>query len=175
MHMGPRDFAPVRVRSLRPKFCMTFRNRLRALAGSTPSVFIDGNRESNLSGVENNQLDWFVRRETSMRRLDGFRYGLAWVHNRALAGRFFLERQFPRQHITNADHRVVVPMQSSVGRNRDPEHCQLWLSSRIALVVNAIPRLCRLQNLLHLDLWLARTQQSRDQPKGKGRKEFQKR
>jgi hypothetical protein len=66
-------------------------------------------------------------------------------------------------------------MQSSVGRNLDPEHSQLWLPGRIALVVNAIPRLCRLQNLLDLDLWFARIQQSRDQPKGKGRKVFQKR
>ena len=30
------------------------------------------------------------------------------------------------------------------------------------MVVNAVPRLCRLQVLLHLDLWLARTQQDRE-------------
>jgi hypothetical protein len=52
---------------------------------------------------------------------------------------------------------------------------QRSVAQRCALVVNAIPRLCRLQNLLHLDLWLARARQGRDQPKGKGRKEFQKR
>ncbi len=47
IHMGPRDFAPVWVRSLRPKFCMTFRSRFRSLAGSTASFFIDGNRVSS--------------------------------------------------------------------------------------------------------------------------------
>ena len=66
-------------------------------------------------------------------------------------------------------------MQSGIRWNLDSEYCQLRLSRRIVLVVSAIPRLRRLQNLLYLDLWFARTQQCRDQPKGKGREEFQKR
>jgi hypothetical protein len=71
-----------------------FRNRFRSLTGSTPSLFIDGNGEPSLSGVENNQLDWFVRRETSMRCLDSFGSRLACIHNRALACRFFFQRKF---------------------------------------------------------------------------------
>jgi hypothetical protein len=66
-----------------------------------------------------------------------------------------------------------MPMQSSVRRNLNPEHGQLWQPGRIALVVSAIPRLCRLQNLLHLNLRLARRQQRWDQPEGKNQKESQ--
>jgi hypothetical protein len=60
-----------------------------------------------------------------------------------------------RQHLPNL-LKVAMPMQSSIGRDRDPEHRHLRLPSGIAGIGPAIPRLRRLQNLFHLDLWLAR-------------------
>ena len=101
-----------------------------------------------------------------MRRLASFRDGFPRLHNRVLAGPSFFYCQMSRYDVANADHRVMVPMQSGIRRNPDPEHGQLRLSSSIAVIVFAIPRLRRLENLLYLDSWLARTQHSRDQPKG---------
>ena len=100
-----------------------------------------------------------------MRRLQSLRRRLTGVHNHALACVSFSCRQMSG-YVTDADHRMMMAMQSCIGRNSDPEHSQLGLSTRIALIVFAIPRLRRLQNLLHIDSWLARTLHSRDKPKG---------
>lgn len=68
----------------------------------------------------------------------------------------------------------MMPRQSGVGRNRDPQYRHLRLPGGIAGVLTAIPRLRCLQDLFNLDLWLARTQQGRDQPERQAQKGVQK-
>ena len=55
------------------------------LMGDLLSFLIDGERQPNLSGVEHDQLNRFIGRETTMRRLDSFRHRLPGMQNRALS------------------------------------------------------------------------------------------
>ena len=65
--------------------------------GSVPRSFlVDGERQPNLSGVEHDQLDRFVGRETTMRRLHSFRHRLPRLENRAFSSISFFQRKMSR-------------------------------------------------------------------------------
>jgi hypothetical protein len=52
------------------------------------------------------------------------------------------------------DHRMAMPIQGRMRRDRDSDQRDLRLSGRVSSVLDIIPRLSGLQKLLHLDLRL---------------------
>ena len=87
LHQPPRN----------PEVDVPARSSERLTVRSSPvSLLIDGDRHSNLSCVEHDQLHRFIARETTMRPLHSFRTGLSRAQNRAFSGIKLFQRKVSR-------------------------------------------------------------------------------
>src|ERR1700743_2202951 len=80
-----------------------------------------------------------------MNIIDRLTDGLPLMNNQCLAAGLVMQRKRAGKHINRIGKWVRVPWQNGMGRNRQPDRCELRLACRVVCVRFAIPRMIGLQ------------------------------
>jgi hypothetical protein len=117
----------------------------------TSLIGFDTKRKPRSAGVEDDQFGWLICGIAPVNLIDAFRQGLARAEDHTLPSLFLFQGNLPGQNIPRVDHRVLMPIQSGIGRDCNFENRYFRLSTSITSIGGPVPGMGCLEQLFDFD------------------------